>query len=101
MSNKKIKVVWSDDAKADLNYIYKRTLLKTKSLTNSKSVKRDIIQASKKIDFVEQYQADEFLGEPYRRIVVRHFKIIYIVGYESSVIILEIFDTYRNPDSMR
>ena len=35
MPKTKIKVVWSDAAKADLHYIYKRTLRKTKSLVNS------------------------------------------------------------------
>ena len=91
MSKKKIKVVWSDEAKSDLNYIYKRILRKTKSLTNSKNVKRDIIQASKNIYFVEQYQVYEFLEKPYSRMVVKDFKIIYVPNNEFSVIILQVF----------
>lgn len=101
MSNKKIRVLWSDEAKADLRYIYKRILKKTKSPTNAGNVRRDIIQASKEIDFVEQYQVDEFLGKPYRRMVVRHYKIVYVPEGESSIIVLEIFDTYKNPLSLR
>ena len=101
MSKKKIKVVWSDEAKSDLNYIYKRILRKTKSLTNSKNVKKDIIEASKHIDFVEQYQVDEFLEEPYRRIIVRHFKIIYVPDSKFSIIILQVFDAYNHPDKMK
>jgi len=101
MSKTKIKVVWSNDAKADLHYIYKRTLRKTKSLINSKNVKKDILQSIKDIQFPEQYQVDEFLGVPYRRVVVRHFKVIYVVENETSIIILEIFDTHRSPSKMR
>lgn len=101
MSNPKIKIIWSDEAKTDLKFIYERILHKTKSLTNSKNVKKDIIEASKHIQFTEQYQVDEFLGEPYRRIVVRHFKIIYVRNNEESISILKIFDTYKHPDRMK
>lgn len=99
---KKIKILWSNEAKADLKYIYNRILKKTKSYTYAKNVVNDIVNASKQINFVNQYQqVEEFLGESYRRIVVRHFKIIYTTKDNTSIIILEIFDTYRNPDTMR
>lgn len=101
LNNTKIKVVWSDQAKADLKYIHKRILNKTKSPANSQNVKRDIIQASKQIDFVNQYQVDEFLGKPYRRMIVRHFKIVYVPDSKSSIIVLQIFDTYRHPNKMK
>lgn len=101
MSDTNITIVWSDEAKADLRFIYERILHKTKSLVNSKNVKRDIIQASKHIQFVEQYQVDEFLGKPYRRMIVRHFKIIYISNDDASIIILKIFDTYKDPSKMK
>ncbi|MGB0879170.1 MAG: hypothetical protein ACPGTO_01235 [Polaribacter sp.] len=38
MSDRKIRVIWSDEAKADLKYIYDRILKKTKSVTNAKNV---------------------------------------------------------------
>jgi len=85
-----------DEAKADLKYIHNRILKKTKSVTNAKNVKRDIINASKNIEFIEQYQVDEFLGKPFRRIIVRHFRLIYFAENKSSIIILEVFDSYRN-----
>lgn len=100
MSNT-ISVVWSDEAKADLKYIYDSILRKTKSITNAKNVKTDIINASKNINFVEQYQVDEFLGKPYRRIIVRHFRLAYFVESKSSIIILEVFDSYRSPTEIR
>ncbi|WP_218598397.1 type II toxin-antitoxin system RelE/ParE family toxin [Polaribacter sp. NJDZ03] len=96
-----INVIWSDEAKADLKYIHDRILRKTKSRINSKNVKNDIINSSKNIEFVEQYQVDEFLGKPFRRIIVRHFKLVYFVKDKSSIIILEVFDSYRNPIELR
>jgi len=53
MSDKKIRIIWSDEAKADLKYIHYKILKKTKSVANAKNVKKDIIQASKDIEFVE------------------------------------------------
>ncbi|WP_158841268.1 type II toxin-antitoxin system RelE/ParE family toxin [Polaribacter sp. L3A8] len=96
-----ISIVWSDKAKADLRYIHDRILDRTKSRNNAKNVKLDILHASKNIEFVEQYQVDEFLGKPFRRIIVRHFKLIYFVESKSSIIILEVFDSYRNPIEIR
>jgi len=96
-----IRVIWSNEAKADLKYIHDRILRKTKSETNAKNVKNDILNASKNIEFTEQYQVDEFLGEPFRRIIVRHFRLVYFVESKTSIIILEVFDSYRNPSGIR
>lgn len=101
MSDRKIRVIWSDEAKADLKYIYDRILKKTKSVTNAKNVQKDILQASKNVRFIEQYQVDEFLDAPYRRIIIRHFRIVYVPENEFSITILEVFDSYRNPADLR
>lgn len=101
MSDQKIRIVWSDEAKADLKYIHDRILRKTKSKQNAQNVRTDIIQASKNVSFTEQYQLDKYLGDPYRRIVVRHFKVVYVPENDSSIIILEIFDSYRSPNKLR
>lgn len=101
MTKKKISVVWSDEAKADLKYIHDRILRKTKSVTNAGNVKRDIIKASKAIDYVRQFQEDEFLGNPYRRIIVRHFRMVYLPDSESSILVLEVFDSYTEPGKLR
>ncbi|MNL51362.1 hypothetical protein D3C87_1744550 [compost metagenome] len=52
---------------------------------------------SKNIHFVEQYQVDEFLGEPYRRMIIRDYKIIYKIHSQTEIRILQIFDTRQNP----
>ena len=101
MTGKPIRVVWSDDAKLDLKKIYKRIKEKTKSIESAKNVRTDIIQASKQINYPEQYQVDEFLKSPYRRMVVRHFKIVYKVKNEKEIQVLQVFDTYQSPLKLR
>jgi len=101
MTKVPIRIVLADEAKADLKNIYYRIIEKTKSVQNAKNVRADIIRASKDIHFVKQYQVDEILGEPFRRMVVRHFKIIYKPINENEIRILQIFDTYQSPEKMR
>ena len=101
MSKSSIKIVWLPEAKEDLKYIRSRVFRKTKSKVNTDNVINDIIIASKSIHFVDQYQYDEFLKEPYRRIVVKHFKIIYKAVNNSEIRIFEVFDTYQNPSRLR
>lgn len=48
--------------------------IRLKSIQGAKNVIRDIVSQSKNIYFVEQYQVDEILGEPYRRMIVRDYK---------------------------
>ena len=61
----------------------------------------DILSETKNIKFAQQYQVDEILGEPYRRIVVRNYKIIYKVHSEVEIRILQIFDTRQNPIQLK
>ena len=94
-----IKILWDNQAKADLKLIFE--YLKLKSPKAAKNVIRDIVNQSKKIYFTEQYQVDEFLGEPYRRMVVRNYKLIYKIHSESEIRILQIFDTRQNPIKLK
>ncbi len=57
----------------------------------------EIINAPENLIFKEQYQLEETLEGDYRRIIVRHFKIIYRPLEDDGVIIIQIFDTRRNP----
>ena len=87
---KPIQVLWDNQAKADLKLIF--DFLQLKSPQGARNVIKDIVVQSKNIHFVEQYQVDEFLGEPYRRMIVRDFKIIYKIHSETEIRILQIFD---------
>lgn len=96
---KPIQILWDNQAKADLKLIFE--YIKLKSPQGAKNVVRDIITQSKSIHFTEQYQVDEFLGEPYRRMVVRNYKIIYKIQSETEIRILQIFDTRQNPIKLK
>lgn len=72
-----VKVNWSIDAVDDIERIFKRIKEKTLSENLARNVVSDIYNTGVNIQFIEQYQIDEFLGKPFRRMIVRHFKIIY------------------------
>ena len=91
---KPIQVLWDNQAKADLKLIF--DFLQLTSLQGAKNVVNDIVTQSKNIHFAEQYQVDEFLGAPYRRMIIRNYKIIYKVHSETEIRILQIFDTRQN-----
>ncbi len=59
---KPIKILWDNQAKADLKLIFE--FIKLQSIQGAKNVVNDIVAQSKKIHYTEQYQADEILGEP-------------------------------------
>ena len=96
---KPIKILWDIQAKADLKLIFE--FIQLKSLKGAKNVIRDIVAQSKNIHFVQQYQVDEFLGEPYRRMIVRDYKIIYKIHSETEIRILQIFDTRQNSINLK
>ncbi|MFV8270344.1 type II toxin-antitoxin system RelE/ParE family toxin [Flavobacterium sp. GT2N3] len=91
---KPIIIFWDNQAKADLRLIFE--FIKLKSSQGAINVIKDIVIQSKNIHFVEQYQVDEFLGEPYRRMIVRDYKVIYKIHSETEIRILQIFDTRQN-----
>ena len=96
---KPITIVWDNQAKADLKLIYE--FIKLKSLRGARTVIRDIVIQSKSLHYIEQYQVDEILGEPYRRMFVRNYKIIYKMGSNTEIRILQIFDTRQSPAKLK
>ena len=85
---------WTKTAKAQLKLIYQTHQLK--SLQTAQTIKNEILQATKEIHFVEQYQRDEVEPE-FRRIIVRYYKILYI-EVDKIVFIARIYDTRQNPN---
>ncbi|KIC01995.1 hypothetical protein OA88_10635 [Flavobacterium sp. JRM] len=86
------KVVWTNTAKNQLKGIY--AYYKEKSVQGADNVKNDILNSTKNIHFVEQFQKDEVEPE-YRRIIIRDYKILYLEENE-VVFIIRIFSTKRN-----
>lgn len=90
--DKFLKVVWTHTAKNQLKTIY--NYYKEKSVQGANNIKSEILNATKNICFKEQYQKDEIEPE-YRRIIVRDYKILYLIEDE-VIYISKIFSTKRN-----
>ncbi len=91
-----IKIVWDNKAKEDLKGIYKFNK-KTLSLEFALKIRKQIYQKVGEIAFLEQWQEDELLGSPYRRIVIGNYKVVYKIKSKNLIYILMVFDTRQNP----
>ena len=65
--------------------------------TYGRKIVQEIINEIDNLYFVRQYQIDEILGEHYRRIILRKYRVIYKVLSENEIEILEIFDNRQSP----
>ena len=59
----------------------------------------EIIETAEGIEFAQQFQIEEILGQDYRRAIVRHFKIIYAINGD-VIRVLDIFDSRQNPSKL-
>jgi plasmid stabilization system protein ParE len=82
-------------SKDQLKTIYNH--YKLVSPQGAKGIKDAILKSGKELVFAEQYQQDEIEPE-FRRIIVRHYKLIYTIEKE-TIWILIIFDTRMNPQN--
>jgi len=89
-------IIWSSDAKDDLKNIHKFYSNQSKTYAD-KSVAK-IFTSINQIVFAGQYQEDEILGFPFRRLFVNHVKIVYEV-IENTITIYGLFDTRKDPNS--
>jgi addiction module RelE/StbE family toxin len=92
------KIVWTDQAKAELKKIY--DFYKHKSPQGAKNVISDLMQSPKTIYFSKQYQVDD-INPKYRRIVVRgDYKVLY--KEEKGVIkVMDIVATRQSPEVLK
>lgn len=88
-----LKVIWTKNAKNTLKEIH--DFYKPKSVRAAKNITQEILNTAKGIKFPEQYQVDEILPQ-YRRMIVRHFKILYSCKNE-TIRIHRVFDTRQDP----
>jgi len=68
---------------------------KEKSLQGAKNVRDDILNSPKTIYFSKQYQLDE-INPKYRRIVVRHYKVLY-KEVKGTIQIIDVISTLQSP----
>ncbi len=93
MENKEITILWSKRASKSLENIFNYYF--NLSNQSAERIRKDILKTVSSLRFVEQYQVDE-INPDYRRMVIRHYKIIYKVK-KQSILILDIFDTRQDP----
>jgi plasmid stabilization system protein ParE len=90
----KFRIIWSKQAKEALKDIY--DYYKEKSLQGARNVKADLLNSPKTIYFSKQYQVDD-INPKYRRIVVRHYKVLY-KEVNSTIQIVDIISTLQSPE---
>lgn len=95
-----IQVVWDDFAKSDLRKIYKFNK-ENFSIDYAKKLQLEIYQTISETVFNKQWQVDEILGEPYRRIVKSNYKIVYKLSSKNIFYILMVFDTRQDPNKYK
>ena len=88
-----LQVRWSDKSREDITHIYAFYAEKSKAAADR--ILLEIVQMAEGIRFAEQYQQDEY-NAAYRRMIVRHYKILYRVEAD-TVFIAHVFDTRQNP----
>ena len=89
-------IFWSDNAKADLKRIYEFNK-EAFSMEFAEKIREEIYESVGRIVFLEQWQQDEILEEHYRRVIIRHYKIVYCIIEKHTIHILMIFDVRQNP----
>lgn len=87
------QVKWTKTSSSDLQIIFEFYL--PKSAKAASNLVDEIINQVEAIDFTHQYQQDD-INPRYRRIIIRHFKVLYRVE-QNVVFIARIFDTRQNP----
>lgn len=91
-----IQAIWNDNAKKDFRLIYEfnKNIF---SVEFAHKIRDEIYNAISEIAYVQQWQEDEILGKPYRRIIVGNYKIVYKIKDEQTIYIMLIFDARQNP----
>lgn len=93
MSNIKIKIFWTENAKEDLREIY-ISLKNNTSKETARKIRDQLFNSPNEIVFAEQFQLDEYRIDC-RRIIVRNFKILYQIK-DDSIFIIKVFNSFQN-----
>jgi len=96
--DKKLNFYWTEESTNDLKNIF--DLYIAKSATAAKKIIFAIQAETESIKFPLQNQADEFNPKYRRKIIKRHFRVIYIAE-EHTITIVRVFDNRQNPSKMK
>ena len=91
-----LNVIWTFETEKDLDEIYEFYLQVSDKI--ALKIISEIILETDKIIFLEEFQVDE-INSKYRRIIVRHFKILYRV-VSNEIVIFAVFDSRQNPEKL-
>ena len=86
-------IVWTYEAENDLDDIFEYYF--QKSQLAAYHILNDIIESAESLVFEGQYQRDAYKTNC-RRIVVRHYKVLYTVE-QNTAYIIRVFDSRQNP----
>ena len=67
----------------------------------AKKVQTEIFKSISDTIYNKQWQADEILGDPYRRMIRGHYKVVYKISTNNIYYILMVFDTRQDPDKYK
>lgn len=98
MVDKEIKIYWSKRAVSDLKLVY--DFYFDKSPQAATKIVSTIISTVEELVFVDQYQEDEILKAPYRRIMIKHHRIVYRPT-KKGITVLKIFDNRQSPKKLK
>ncbi len=91
------QVIWSDPSIEDLEDIF--NFYKIKSLTAARNMVEGIEETGNKLIPKILHQREPNLNPEHRRVIYKHYKIIYeVVGI--NIEILRIFDARKNPNNL-
>ncbi|MEQ9263158.1 MAG: type II toxin-antitoxin system RelE/ParE family toxin [Owenweeksia sp.] len=92
------KVIWTKRSQSSLRKIWE--FYAEKNIAAADRIIDEILSTAESIKFEEQYQAEETSNGKYRRAVVRHFKIIYLVKGK-TLEVLRVFDARQDPGKLK
>lgn len=93
-----MQIIWSAQAQEDLKTIYQ--FCKKQDQLYADRIIEQIIKSPENIIYQKQYQTDEFLGLPYRRLFIKHWRIVY-KSKGNIITVLKVFDTRQNPSKLK
>ncbi len=103
MVNKKMEIIWDDEAKKSLRNIY-YYIKDNQSIEVAKKVRDRIVSQAKTLNnFPEKFEKEHNLEDEvgnFRSMIIWSYKIIYEVT-EKAIYILDIFHTSRAPSTIK
>jgi plasmid stabilization system protein ParE len=89
-------IIWSQQAIDSLNSIFEYH--RTQSEQGAQTIRRELLQAPRAIQFAHQYQLDD-INPKYRRVVVRDYKVLYL-EVSGVIQIVDIISSRQSPQRL-